>query len=1015
MKTPRVALALTCACLFLAPLSLRAQAASSARLVNIATRGQVGTDANILIGGFSIGGGSKTVLVRAVGPGLGAFGVPGTLSDPLLEIVDSAGVTVASNDNWIPADLATMSAVGAFAIEVGSKDAVIVATLPPGGYSAKVSGLGSAKTSVAIMEVYDVGGAGQLVNIATRLPVGTGANAAFAGFVVAPGSGTRKLLIRAIGPGLAGFGVPGVLADPKLVLLDGNQNVLATAVANAGAASLSSATAQAGAFPAASNDSVVISTLAPGSYTAQVAGASGTSSGVALVEVYDITNSVDTPPGFGAAPRLYYASLRPAAGASGSTASGYATILFDPNTNTGTVSVSFSNLTSAQTGGHLVLGAASGNGAFVLNLSRTQIFGQPWSFSANGPYSTNDLVAALLTGDISVQLDSANFPGGELAGALIQTPGSQIFTAPAAAPALAAGALTAPTTQSDAARLLMQATYGPTFASINALMSRGITGWIDDQMALPATSALAALRADVIDYPPPPMPAIFGGVRFAWNANLNAMWWKTAATAPDQLRQRVAFALSEIFVIGQGTDLDFHTESRARYYDLLVGNAFGSFRQLLEEATLSPAMGVWLSHIHNLKANPAKGTAPDENYAREVMQLFTIGLVQLQPDGSLLLDAVGQPIPTYSQATVSETAKLLTGWSWAASAATITSESTFLSARTSSNYPAQLPDNSDLLVSMRYYDAFHDKTSKQLVSLQQVPLATAVPTALPGNQSGPQELSVLLDTLANHPNTGPFISRQLIQRLVTSNPSAGYVYRVAQVFANDGSGARGNLGAVVRAILTDYEARSPAVLGNFGYGKIKEPLLRITALVRALNVSAPNGRFLDSFFGLPRPAPEVSFYPSGFFSGPDGSLGQAPLNAMTVFNFFSPTYSPPGALAAAGLVSPELQITDSEYSMRVPNLVLDIIVPYLPRQIAPPSGPSPYLAPDISAYLPNALNPEALVAQLNLVLCANQMSPVTRASILATLNSFTAAVPDLVRVQSAIHLVAASPDSALQK
>jgi uncharacterized protein (DUF1800 family) len=446
-----------------------------------------------------------------------------------------------------------------------------------------------------------------------------------------------------------------------------------------------------------------------------------------------------------------------------------------------------------------------------------------------------------------------------------------------------------------------------------------------------------------------------------------------------------------------------------------VGNAFGNFRQLLEEVTLNPAMGFWLSHIRNLKANPAKGTAPDENYAREVMQLFTIGLVQLQPDGSLLLDSVGQPIPTYNQGTVAETAKLLTGWSWAASAATITSESTYLGARTASNYPAQLPDHSDWLVPMRYYDAFHDKTAKRLVSLQQVPLAEATPTFLPGNQAGPLELAVLLDTLANHPNTGPFICRQLIQRLVTSNPSAGYVYRVAQVFANDGSGVRGNLSAVVRAILTDYEARSPAVLGNFGYGKIKEPFLRITALVRAFDVRAPNGRYLDSYFGEPRPAPEPSFTPSGFFAFPAGFIGQAPLSAMTVFNFFSPTYSPPGAMAAAGLVAPELEITDSEFSMRVPNTILEILDRYLPRQILPASGPSPYLAPDFSAYLPNARNPSALVDQLNLLLCANQMSSVTRTSVLATLNSFTAAVPDLVRVRSAIHIVAVSPDSALQK
>jgi uncharacterized protein (DUF1800 family) len=583
--------------------------------------------------------------------------------------------------------------------------------------------------------------------------------------------------------------------------------------------------------------------------------------------------------------------------------------------------------------------------------------------------------------------------------------------APAAPPALAAAALVSPT-QTDAARFLTQATFGPTTATIAALQARGINGWIDDQMALPATMPLAALRADLAAFPKGPIPQ--GSERFAWPHNWNAAWWKMTVTAPDQLRQRVAFALSQILVVGQMDTLDFNLESKVKYYDLLVSGAFGNYRTLLEQVTLNPAMGTWLSHVRNLKANPTKGTAPDENYAREVQQLFTIGLVQLQPDGTLMLDSAGQPIPTYNQATISETAKVFTGWSYATQPETTTNEAIFIASNPSQDsYPAPLPDTNGWIVPMRYYDAFHDKTEKRIVSLEQVPLAQARPTVLPAGQTGAQDLRATLDTLVNHPNTGPFLSRQLIQRLVTSNPSPGYVYRVARVFANDGTGTRGNLGAVVRAILTDYEARSPDVLNNVGYGKIKEPLIRMTAFLRALNGAAPNGRYMDSYYGDPRGF--EGYLPTGIFASPEGAYSQAPLWSPTVFNFYSPYYSPPGAPAAAGLVAPELQITDSLFSLQVPNQMAQLM--YRDTSTFPQTypGASPYLALDYSALLPNARNPAALVDQLNLLFCANQMTAATRAQIISTLTAFAATATDLERVQTAIQFTVTSPDGALQK
>lgn len=984
--------------------------AQEPRLSNVSVRTAAG-GADVLITGFTIGPGpSKQVIIRAIGPTLAVFGVSGTLPDPKLELY-SGSTKIAENDNWNASDAAAFASVGAFALGANSRDAALVTTLPPGGYTAQITGIGGA--GVALVEVYEVsGGAARLINLSTRAQVGTGASILIPGITVTTGAGTRRLLVRAVGPTLGVFGVPGTLADPKLELFSGNTKIgendnwgTPTVPTAADAATLTSVFAQAGAFAltAGSRDAAMLVNLGPGSYTLQVSGV-GSTTGAALVEVYDLTPENQT--GARPAASLYVAQLRPDPAATGSTASGYATILINSD-GSASVNVSFSNLTSAQTAAHLQIGASH---EYVLNLSLGQVAGGFWTFAPSGAFTTNDLINALNTGNIFVGLDSANFPGGELRGNFIAATGSQTFTAPPAPPALAAGTLTSPT-QTDAARFLTQATFGPTSATISALQARGINGWIDDQIALPATMPLAALRADLAAFPKSPIP--MGAERFAWPHNWNAAWWNIAVTAPDQLRQRVAFALSEILVVGQQDNLDFNLESKIKYYDLLVNRAFGSYRTLLDEVTLNPAMGYWLSHRGNLKANPVKGTAPDENYAREVQQLFTIGLVQLQPDGTLLLDTDGQPIPTYNQTTISETAKVLTGWTYAGWPANL-NESNFTSAfppeDVNGNYPKPLPDTFSWLVPMGYFDTYHDKTAKNVVSLQQVPLANAKPTAIPANQTGPQDLKILLDTLFNHPNTGPFVSRQLIQRLVTSNPSPGYVYRVAQVFANDGTGTRGNLGAVVRAILTDYEARSPNVLNNFGYGKIKEPLIRMAAFLRALNGAAPNGRYMDSYFGGAQ-----SYTPTGFFSGPDFFFSQQAMWSPTVFNYFSPDYSPPGAMAAAGLVAPELQITDSNFSIQVPNQMVALMYRDLSTFPQTFTGASPYIVLDYSALLPNAKNPAALADQLNLLFCANQMTSATRAQIISTLNSFAATATDLERVTTAIQFTISSPDGALQK
>ena len=362
---------------------------------------------------------------------------------------------------------------------------------------------------------------------------------------------------------------------------------------------------------------------------------------------------------------LYTASLRPEGSAANSTASGTATILVNPANTYALVNVSFSNLSSPEVVGHLELGIPGQSASPVLNLASGQVVNEQWTFAPTGPYSTSALISALQSGNIFVEVDTANYPNGELAGKYILSAGSQTFTVPAAPPALPANALAGPTDSTNAIRLLDQATFGPTTADLATVMGEGVSAWIKSQMALPATLHLPAVRADAAAFPNPVDPTI-ATYYYMREVNQQAAWWKIALTAPDQLRQRVAFALSEIFVVSdQGTGLNNRDEAFAEYYDMLLNDAFGNYRQLLQDVTLSPVMGTYLNTLQNEKADPVTGIAADENYAREVQQLFTIGLVMLQPDGTLQLDASGQPIPTYNQATIVQTANVFTGWSFA--------------------------------------------------------------------------------------------------------------------------------------------------------------------------------------------------------------------------------------------------------------------------------------------------------------------------------------------------------------
>ncbi len=419
----------------------------------------------------------------------------------------------------------------------------------------------------------------------------------------------------------------------------------------------------------------------------------------------------------------------------------------------------------------------------------------------------------------------------------------------------------------NATRFLTQASFGPTEAERDSLMRSSYPAWITRQLALPATSHRAwweardaAIRAAD--------PNAMAGQDQVWES-----FWKQALTGEDQLRQRVVFALSQIFVISAlDGNVGNQPRAMAAWLDMLGDKGFTTYRELLEAVSLHPMMGLYLSHLRNQKADLTTGRVPDENYGREVIQLLSIGVIKLNLDGTPVL-VNGSTVDTYTPADVSGMAQVFTGFSWACPAAPA-STNCF---NNGSNNNVSDPDRH--FKPMVAYPQFHSVTAKNF-------LGVTVPAQNPANPAA--SLKVALDTLDAHPNTAPFISRQLIQRLVTSNPSPDYVRAVASVFVNNGLGVRGDLKAVVRAILLHPEAR----VRNDASGKLREPVLRLSAFLRAFPHTSDTG-----------------FFRVGNTDNPAASLGQTPLRSPSVFNFYRPGYVAPGTqTAAAGLVAPEMQL-----------------------------------------------------------------------------------------------------------
>jgi len=909
---------------------------SSSRLLNLSTRLTLAANATATSGlTISSGSSSRTVIIRGVGPTLSSFGVTGALANPSISVLNSSGVTIATNDDWgtpIGTGAATVAQLtaaftqaGAFQLVSGSKDSALLLTLAPGAYTIQLTGNGGSGS--AMIEVYDITPASvssTTVSIATTQATASAPSTNGLFTVTRTGDTSQPLT------------VPYALSGTAMSGVD-YQALSGTVTIPAGS---TSATIQV----------TPISTLVTATKTVIATIPSSSS--------YSLGSSSATVTINNIAPTLYVADLRPAGSASNSIASGTATIYLQPDGSSATVNITFSDLSSAEQAPHLTLGVPGPGNNFVLNLNYPgQVINQTWTITATGTFSASDILNALQSGNIYVEIGSQNYPTGELTGVFQQSTGSQTFTAPAAPPSVDLTNVT----PNAVSRFLTQATFGTTQSDITAVQSQGYANWIASQMALPATSHLAATRADAAMFPNT-------GLYPITQNNRQAAWWKIATSSSDQLRQRVAFALSEIFVVSDvASALAQQPEAMANYYDTLAKDAFGNFRQLLQDVTLSPVMGNYLNMLRNAAAVPSKGTSADENYAREIMQLFTIGLNYLNPDGSLVLDQTGQPIPTYSNTTIIQTANVLTGWAYNSTAAS----------------PSFTGSSADWYNPMMPYQTYHDITQKTLFAIT----PSSSPVIVPANGTAAADLKILLDALTNHQNTGPFISLRLIQRLVTSNPSPGYVYRVSQVFANDGTGTRGNLAAVVKAILLDYEARSPAMLSTSSFGKLKEPLLRQTALYRAFNAQAVDGRI-----------PVFT---------PDTTLGQAALRSPTVFNFFLPNYTLPGTLAAAGLIAPEFQITTATTALTVPNAFYNVIF-----TSTTPSVSTPVL--NLTA-LTSAPDNATIVATLNTLLCGGNMSTQATNRILTALAALPSTYTVKDRAQTALYLVITTQQSAVQQ
>ncbi len=481
-----------------------------------------------------------------------------------------------------------------------------------------------------------------------------------------------------------------------------------------------------------------------------------------------------------------------------------------------------------------------------------------------------------------------------------------------------------------AARFLDQATWGPTPASITQLQQAGIASWLKSQFAL-----------NTSDLPDQPILDASTGMPNRDLTPVQAAFFQNAVTGQDQLRQRVAFALSQMWVVSAVSTR--YAYAFPPYWRLFRDNAFGNYRDIMKALTLSPAMGNYLNMANNNKGNATAGTSANENYARELMQLFTVGLTQLNSDGSAVLDSNNNPIPTYDQAVVTNTAKALTGWTYP----------------TAPNATPKADNPAYYFGQMFAVEADHDTTSKAIIG----------GATIPAGQTAEQDLDSVLDALLAQPTMAPFVSKQLIQHLVTSNPSPAYIQRVSSAFLNDGAGVRGDMKSVITAILTDPEARAaddPSATPNPNFGHLREPVLFLANLLRGLNAT------LGSSSAIYQYASE---------------LGEDLFYSPTVFSYFSPLYR-----LENGDPAPEFQIDSTQTAANRADIINTILYGALDKSTTV----------DLTPFLPAGSNLSAMVDYIDYAFLHQAMSNDLRA---AAISAASAATGAKAQAQAALYTV----------
>lgn len=709
--------------------------------------------------------------------------------------------------------------------------------------------------------------------------------------------------------------------------------------------------------------------------------------------------------------RVFLGNFTPQAGVV-TNGSGVLSFMLQGDNDAGLLSYTFSNLGSVQTDQHVHLAPS---GVKVKEIESTGFLSNySWDLAPGGIFVTEQqMLDALFNGEFFVNIHTANYPGGEILATLV-------YDTTVEPPEETE--LTDDQIDKDILRFLTQATFGPTPDIYEELRGQidsdgdnciqVYSDWIEQQFETPTTSMMSLVDATI---------PLFGEEN---KPNIRQdSFWPIALYGRDQLRQRMAFALSEILVVS-----DFNSVVRnahrglPNYWDMLAGNAFGTYRQTLEDVTLHPIMGVYLSHLRNQKADLETGAYPDENFAREVMQLFTFGLVHRQQNGAVILGADNLPIPTYDNSVIKQMAKVFTGLSF--------SQREVSGASADNNKFNRGLGVNDYqfrwIAPMKFFPDFHDFSEKTLFSDQGQTLVISANGSMDAG-AAQAELGTVLDGLVAHSSTAPVIARKLIQRFVTSNPSPAYIERVANAF-----GLTGDLKAVIRAILLDVEARNPTVSSSTTFGKFKEPVLHLASYLRLFEAASriPLGQSQSEDI------PGLNYaYVDQFDSGVSlmrtglANVGQTALRAPSVFNFFSPDFAPTGTIASNSLVSPELQLVTESQIFNSFNSFNRIIADRFVRKSTYTREHPDYSIADFTVRLnydrleaiwnstagDAAAKATALVDYLDFYLNAGQLAQTQNAGTRAAMISNLAVASEAERYQLAAYAVGTAPEFLIQR